>query len=1073
MHPDPTSPRTNGSHADELALENRLSVLCVSSPKAPKPAQLQRDTSRIIRERNELRSTPSIAYHSLPDHVLTPDKLKALTASLPFIISSEQPHEYNIILLDSFHTVSRDSIGELHRTGCVGKFFITVAPHVISEMPTATFESLCQYVFHHASTITCKNLLELTDRVKEIFNSTEKLYSVDLSFAQCVGQIATLLPQTITELTMSMVSFQKGDVEALAKRLPKLHFLDLSGSEGLTTQALSQVFLCCKALKKLVLTECTVSVPQHSSEIEVVTSYQALPKVTNLGPTDELIFRQIEQYMQSIFLQASIEIQGDWLRLTVGGRVLRDQLAEVFTIEMRAFIQKYKISCRVDFSFLRNESSHPLTRFIKEISSSIRELVCTGSLCGAAPKNEPWHFHVLEKLAFHECPVVNSELQALFCPKVQLLDVRRCSRLDIVNLPIPTKCQRVDVRGIFLSYAQIVQILNKLPASCVLDFTPARSNENLSEESILLLLAALRRVSHCPDAILSSLEKTAPVTEKNCITYLKFAYEHALYDLQIRCQQTLKNKTQGLVEVSFRNGVCSVDARGIGEGQYTDVLTELSQHAPITLTLSDSSAWLLSFLQTSVGHLCFTGNIEILTVLLPNLKHLSLSSCTRNFTHENLESLLLMMPQLDTLTIEHCFLTDTIISLLCKEPKLQIQRLELIDCKFLTNRSVFDISKGMPFLEELSLRDCHLITDAILHPDIFGLVSLVRLDLSGTGVTDRALQYLLKSAHGLQSLFVARTQVSGRGFQPMNGQQFSHLKKIGLDACPNVTDEIVVSLGRMLPQVEDIELSQNANITQKALAQLIRTNPQIKTVTVKNCRQIPAILTEALERVYPAKHSFELGVGPELTEDGIALYLHRHILAKSACFANLSYLSQAHVKAIGSFYQEKPDFMLKKLPIRSLRFSEATPYLIELVQQFICLRDIVHTLWFEGSISKKLMMLVPEFKNIKRLYVKNSCVLPGSEPVDAETFLRLLHCQKIKLLHVEQMPGLDVRTLEFLVTKLPELRQLTVADCEQIPERSLEALANQRPGIECRYMRSQTMYQAQVDKTYKSGVTVL
>ena len=246
-----------------------------------------------------------------------------------------------------------------------------------------------------------------------------------------------------------------------------------------------------------------------------------------------------------------------------------------------------------------------------------------------------------------------------------------------------------------------------------------------------------------------------------------------------------------------------------------EMLTDEDLQSVVNLTSLDT----LDALRSKITD---EGLLRICTLL--NLRNLLLKGCI-NITDEGIPSILLLkslekldlsgsritdesatylsrLPLLEHLTLQETRITDSTLKHLSNS-KNKLRSINIAACQFVTNIGMNHISKLL-HLESLNVGHTCLEDETL--GKLCGVLSLRRLDISNSKITDEGFQYI-STMDSLIELVSAWNVVSNVGVRHLFS--LKKLTKLNVIGCKNVSSEVLYSLYTNSTSLENIRVSGN------------------------------------------------------------------------------------------------------------------------------------------------------------------------------------------------------------------------------------------------------------------------
>lgn len=245
------------------------------------------------------------------------------------------------------------------------------------------------------------------------------------------------------------------------------------------------------------------------------------------------------------------------------------------------------------------------------------------------------------------------------------------------------------------------------------------------------------------------------------------------------------------------------------------------------------------FLETfnSIEELELSGCNEISNLIelesAKNLKRLILTDCI-NIADGFAQKLVPIMHQLDELTIQAYHLTDNFLDYLCKNSNTgHLLRLELPNCKEITNQSLVEIADHFQQLEALSISGSTKIEDAAIGLLAEKFKNIKFLDLSWCSlITDEALECIACDlGETITELILDRNMnITDMGLD--NLSTMSKLSLLHIRWCPRITDLGLESV-MTIKSLRHLSIAGLHQVTARSLLCLIETD--LDEIELTNC----------------------------------------------------------------------------------------------------------------------------------------------------------------------------------------------------------------------------------------------
>ncbi|RWS15146.1 F-box/LRR-repeat protein 14-like protein [Dinothrombium tinctorium] len=195
----------------------------------------------------------------------------------------------------------------------------------------------------------------------------------------------------------------------------------------------------------------------------------------------------------------------------------------------------------------------------------------------------------------------------------------------------------------------------------------------------------------------------------------------------------------------------------------------------------------------------------------------------------SLREVTLGVPNLERLTLTGCYnLTDEKLIFAFSEDNYSLTELNLSMCKQITDRSILKIAQHLKFLQSLDLGGCSNITNSLLTTVRLQLKKLKRLNLrSCRNITDSGIAKLCGQT---LSNCVDSTHC-------INEEPNKVLEYLGLQDCQKLTDEALRYISVGFSNMKSINLSFCSGITDVGLKHL-STISQLNELNLRSCVNI-------------------------------------------------------------------------------------------------------------------------------------------------------------------------------------------------------------------------------------------
>ncbi|KAF9899191.1 hypothetical protein EC991_009338, partial [Linnemannia zychae] len=238
-----------------------------------------------------------------------------------------------------------------------------------------------------------------------------------------------------------------------------------------------------------------------------------------------------------------------------------------------------------------------------------------------------------------------------------------------------------------------------------------------------------------------------------------------------------------------------------------------------------------------------------------------LPSC---ITDRHLNAISPSLTHLTSISLSHCAaLTDMAVIQLVTSCSPYLKRIDLTECRLITNLTVQVIARLCSQLEELSLQGCGLITDDAIEEVALHCTRLCSINIGQCQrVGDKSLEALLWASERMTQLGLA-SKVRTRNAQ---------LRRLSVTGCRGITYSGLTAITEQLNAVGVAESSDLQQPQRSSLASLEFTCPAVKTPPIENVHGLSmstsASLTASMRTLSQASRFFRT-LPPTLEEISI------------------------------------------------------------------------------------------------------------------------------------------------------------------------------------------------------------
>lgn len=233
---------------------------------------------------------------------------------------------------------------------------------------------------------------------------------------------------------------------------------------------------------------------------------------------------------------------------------------------------------------------------------------------------------------------------------------------------------------------------------------------------------------------------------------------------------------------------------------------------------------------------------------LQRLRRLIITDCI-NIADGLAQRIVEVMHQLETLTIQAYHLTDAFLEFVSlNSDTSQLKRLELPNCKEITNSSALTIAKHFHSLDALSISGSTKINDDGIELLAEHLKSLVSLDLGWLKIGDLSLECLACDLRHLRELVLDRNvHITDLGLGYL--ATMANLTLLYVRWCPQLTDKSIKSISNMR-SLTSLSLAGLHQVTARGILSLLESQ-QLKELELTNCPAVTSELQQFLSAKMP------------------------------------------------------------------------------------------------------------------------------------------------------------------------------------------------------------------------------
>ncbi len=180
-----------------------------------------------------------------------------------------------------------------------------------------------------------------------------------------------------------------------------------------------------------------------------------------------------------------------------------------------------------------------------------------------------------------------------------------------------------------------------------------------------------------------------------------------------------------------------------------------------------------------------------------------------------------------------------------------VKKINLSGCPNVSNATLLLLRQKCKNLRSLNLSSCNIgnVGIANLCGDIRNISLLKELDISNTNITDPALRSISLVCPLMESLNLARCNISDVGIADIRGCFF--LKSVILNGCSAITDLSLQYLSETFPYLKELELNGCTEITDLGLRHLGEHSEDLTILNIGGCNKISDVGIEALSKGCP------------------------------------------------------------------------------------------------------------------------------------------------------------------------------------------------------------------------------
>jgi hypothetical protein len=187
-------------------------------------------------------------------------------------------------------------------------------------------------------------------------------------------------------------------------------------------------------------------------------------------------------------------------------------------------------------------------------------------------------------------------------------------------------------------------------------------------------------------------------------------------------------------------------------------------------------------------------------------------------------------PQLISIDVSGCLMVDDVMVEKLLQTCLQLQRLEIRNCRKLTDESLESLIRGAPHLIHINLGgNFNMTENGIIrfvekHPNRQKLLSL---NISGLPISEQTLHSLTANCLSLKSLgigYALITEAMVRNFLEKNGNRLESLCISWLTppySTTGVSGDIIDFISKTCPRLQTLDISGLQNITSSAIGNFV------------------------------------------------------------------------------------------------------------------------------------------------------------------------------------------------------------------------------------------------------------